>query len=230
MNRMVWCVFKAIALSIIFVFVWDMGFYLYRTFALNQRMEMLMSSLTKVVQENNYLPEQDMNLYQTLFEDVSYAMNGDKSKYKNNDEDTGSNYRFVNGYTWNYSTTSSGTAYTNALPDVNATVTTVDGTQVNRNILVRTMDKAACYGDIMAVYVSVNVNTPFWSFDNTTTTANGDEDAKGGKYINVERNGKVSDGDGSRSLDHWHRNLKYSTVTLDYLYYVPCMNYTSVTD
>ena len=202
MNRMVWCVFKAIALSIIFVFVWDMGFYLYRTFALNQRMEMLMSSLTKVVQENNYLPEQD----------------------------TGANYRFINGYTWNYSSGSAGTAYTNALQDVDATVTNVNGTPESRNILVRTMDKSACYGDIMAVYVSVNVNTPFWTFDNTTSTANGDEESKGGKYIEVAYNGKVSDGDGSRSVDHWHRNLKYSTVTLDYLYYVPCMNYTSVTD
>lgn len=225
MNRMVWCVFKAIALSIIFVFVWDMGFYLYRTFALNQRMEMLMSSLTKVVQENNYLPEQDMNLYKTLFENLSYSMNGDKSKYLDNDEDTGENYRFINGYTWNYDYSCAGTDYTNNLPDVDATVTNVNGTPESRNILVRTMDKSACYGDIMAVYVSVNVNTPFWTFDNTTSTFDSANNTQ-----NVSSNGKVSDGDGSRSLDHWHRNLKYSTVTLDYLYYVPCMNYTSVTD
>ena len=225
MNRMVWCVFKAIALSIIFVFVWDMGFYLYRTFALNKRMEMLMSSLTKVVQENNYLPEQDMNLYKTLFENLSYSMNGDKSKYLDNDEDTGENYRFINGYTWNYDSSCAGTDYTNALQDVDATVTNVNGTPESRNILVRTMDKSACYGDIMAVYVAVNVNTPFWTFDNTTSTFDSANNTQ-----NVAMNGKVSDGDGSRSLDHWHRNLKYSTVTLDYLYYVPCMNYTSVTD
>ena len=225
MNRMVWCVFKAIALSIIFVFVWDMGFYLYRTFALNQRMEMLMSSLTKVVQENNYLPEQDMNLYKKLFQNIADSMNGDKSKYLDNDEDTGANYQFVNGYTWNYDYSCAGTDYTNKLPDVDATVTNVNGTPESRNILVRTMDKSACYGDIMAVYVSVNVNTPFWTFDNTTSTFDSANNTQ-----NVAMNGKVSDGDGSRSLDHWHRNLKYSTVTLDYLYYVPCMNYTSVTD
>lgn len=225
MNRMVWCVFKAIALSIIFVFVWDMGFYLYRTFALNQRMEMLMSSLTKVVQENNYLPEQDMNLYKTLFENLSYSMNGDKSKYTNNDETTGENYRFINGYTWNYDSSCAGTDYTNKLEDVDATVTNVNGTPESRNILVRTMDKSACYGDIMAVYVAVNVNTPFWTFDTTTSTFDAANNTQ-----NVSSNGKVSDGDDSRSIDHWHRNLKYSTVTLDYLYYVPCMNYTSVTD
>ena len=225
MNRMVWCVFKAIALSIIFVFVWDMGFYLYRTFALNQRMEMLMSSMTKVVQENNYLPEQDMNLYKTLFQNIADSMNGDKSKYTNNDETTGENYQFVNGYTWNYDYSCAGTDYTNKLPDVDATVTNVNGTPESRNILVRTMDKSACYGDIMAVYVAVNVNTPFWTFDNTTSTFDSANNTQ-----NVSSNGKVSDGDDSRSVDHWHRNLKYSTVTLDYLYYVPCMNYTSVTD
>ena len=225
MNRMVWCVFKAIALSIIFVFVWDMGFYLYRTFALNQRMEMLMSSMTKVVQENNYLPEQDMNLYKTLFQNIAYSMNGDKSKYTNNDETTGENYRFVNGYTWNYDYSCAGTDYTNKLPDVDATVTNVNGTPESRNILVRTMDKSACYGDIMAVYVAVNVNTPFWTFDNTTSTFDSAHNTQ-----NVSSNGTVSDGNDSRSIDHWHRNLRYSTVTLDYLYYVPCMNYTSVTD
>ena len=225
MNRMVWCVFKAIALSIIFVFVWDMGFYLYRTFALNQRMEMLMSSLTKVVQENNYLPEQDMNLYKTLFENLSYSMNGDKSQYLDNDEDTGENYRFINGYTWNYDSSCAGTDYTNALQDVDATVTNVNGTPESRNILVRTMDKSACYGDIMAVYVAVNVNTPFWTFDTTTTTFDAANNTQ-----NVSMNGKVSDGNDSRSIDHWHRNLRYSTVTLDYLYYVPCMYYASVTD
>ena len=152
-------------------------------------------------------------------------MNGDKSQYLDNDEETGENYRFINGYTWNYSSGSAGTAYTNTLEDVNATVTDVNGTPESRNILVRTMDKSACYGDIMAVYVAVNVNTPFWTFDNTTSTFDSANNTQ-----NVAMNGKVSDGDDSRSIDHWHRNLKYSTVTLDYLYYVPCMNYTSVTD
>ena len=187
---MVWCVFKAIALSIIFVFVWDMGFYLYRTFALNQRMEMLMSSLTKVVQENNYLPEQDMNLYKTLFQNIADSMNGDKSKYTNNDETTGENYRFINGYTWNYDYSCAGTDYTNKLPDVDATVTDVNGTPESRNILVRTMDKSACYGDIMAVYVAVNVNTPFWTFDTSSEKA-GNTPTSSEKAVNTDRKSVV---------------------------------------
>lgn len=205
MNRMVWCVFKAIALSIIFVFVWDMGFYLYRTFALNQRMEMLMSSLTKVVQENNYLPEQQAELYKTLFTNIADSMNGDKTKYDADSEKTGSDYVFVNGFNWNYKSSSNGTTYTRKLDDVDASVANISGGLVNRNILIRSMDKAACYGDIMAVYVSVNVNTPFWTFQPSKD--------------NDRNNAKT-----------WTRDVKYSNVTLDYLYYVPCMNYTSVTD
>lgn len=206
MNRMVWCVFKAIALSMIFVFVWDMGFYLYRTYALNQRMEMLMSSLTKVVQENNYLPENEKEVYDTLFRNIADMMNGDKSKYDNDSEKTGSDYQFVNGFQWNYSKNSKGTInYANKVDDIMADVTDVKGTTNNRNILVRSMDKSACYGDIMLVYVSVNVNTPFWTF-------------------------QTGKDEGRYNLTTWSRNVAYSNVTMDYVYYVPCMNYTSVTD
>ena len=53
----------------------------------------------------------------------------------------------------------------------------------------------------MICYVSVNINTPFWSFKDT-----------------------------KHSKANWKRDLDYSNVNLDYLYYVPCMNYTSVTD
>lgn len=206
MNRMVWCVFKAIALSMIFVFVWDMGFYLYRTYALNQRMEMLMSSLTKVVQENNYLPANEAEVYKTLFTNIADMMNGDKSKYDEDSEKTGSDYQFVNGFQWNYASNSKGTVnYANKVDDINADVTDVRGTTKNRNILVRSMDKSACYGDIMLVYVSVNVNTPFWTF----------------------QTGKDN---GRYNATTWSRNVAYSNVTMDYVYYVPCMNYTSVTD
>lgn len=221
MNRMVWCVFKAIALSMIFVFVWDMGFYLYRTYALNQRMEMLMSSLTKVVQENNYLPENEKEVYDTLFRNIADMMNGDKSKYDSDSEKTGSDYQFVNGFQWNYAKDSKGTInYANKVDDIMADVTDVKGKKYNRNILVRSMDKSACYGDIMLVYVSVNVNTPFWYF--TTKTEDVSKTATNGKAYEI--------GDNSRSLTTWKRNVAYSNVTMDYVYYVPCMNYTSVTD
>ena len=206
MNRMVWCVFKAIALSIIFVFVWDMGFYLYRTFALNQRMEMLMSSLTKVVQENNYLPQKEAETYWTLFNNIAKNMNGDKSKYNADDEKTGSDFQFINGFRWNYTPVTTPTTVpendngytykTKNLPDIDTSA---------GNILVRRMEKPACYGDIMAVYVGVNINTPFWTF-------------------------QPSKDNGRNNAATWSRDLKYSTVTLDYLYYVPCMNYVSVSD
>ena len=152
MNRMVWCVFKAVALSMIFVFVWDMGFYLYRTFSLNQRMEMLMPSMTKVVQENNYLPEKEAKVYEELFKtiarnyNVAYDEKGDAIAKNGDDEKTGANFIFVNGFNWNYSSTSSGTTQVkNKIGDITASVTTVNGTPITRNIVVKSMDKSACY-------------------------------------------------------------------------------------
>lgn len=223
---MVWCVFKAIALSMIFVFVWDMGFYLYRTYALNQRMEMLMSSLTKVVQENNYLPANEAEVYKTLFKNLANTMNvhnkilrdenGKEVKETENENDGD----FINGFQWNYASNSKGTVnYANKVDDINADVTDVRGTTKNRNILVRSMDKSACYGDIMLVYVSVNVNTPFWTF--TTGSP---------KAKDTATNGKAWEMDTTRGADTWSKNVAYSNVTMDYVYYVPCMNYTSVTD
>lgn len=212
MNRMVWCVFKAIALSMIFVFVWDMGFYLYRTYALNQRMEMLMSSLTKVVQENNYLPENEANVYRTLFKNLANTMNvhnkilRDEHGKKVGETENENDGDFINGFQWNYAKDSKGTInYANKVDDIMADVTDVRGTTNNRNILVRSMDKSACYGDIMLVYVSVNVNTPFWTF-------------------------QLGKDEGRYNLTTWSKNVAYSNVTMDYVYYVPCMNYTSVTD
>lgn len=218
MNRMVWCVFKAIALSMIFVFVWDMGFYLYRTFSLNQRMEMLMSSMTKVVQENNYLPENEAKVYETLFKNLAGSMNvsrkvirdingtatGTKGKViKVEDNETEGD--FVNGFQWNYHKGSKGTVnYTNSLLDINADVTDVNGNKKNRNVLVRYMDKSACYGDIMVCYVSVYVNTPFWTF-------------------------QTGKDEGRYNLTTWTRNFTHTETKLDYVYYVPCMNYTSIT-
>lgn len=224
MNRMVFSVFKAIALSMIFVFVWDMGFYLYRTFALNQRMEILMSSMTKVVQENNYLPEEEANVYKTLFQQLMRQLNGTTNGAGNPNE------IFVNGFDWNLESGSYATrTYTNNMADINATVSNNAGNSVNRNILVRYMNTPACYGDIMVCYVSVNVNTPFWSF-NTNHRASSNPNGNGHNMDLVATNGDAFDSADINSADNWVRNPAFQTIDMNYVYYVPCMHYTSVTD
>ena len=76
MNRLVYSVFKAIMMAIIFVFVFDMAFYLYRAISLNSRMQSISTSLQKVVMENNYLPSETATMYQHLFGQLIEDFNG----------------------------------------------------------------------------------------------------------------------------------------------------------
>ena len=90
MNKLVYICFKTLALSMIFIFVWDMGFYLFRAFSLDQRMKNHMTSLQKVVMENNYIPQSTYDEYARLFGamQAQYNNGGDfilgfRSNYRN---------------------------------------------------------------------------------------------------------------------------------------------------
>lgn len=150
MHRLVATVFKAIMFAMIFVFVWDIGFYLFRAFSLNQRMESIMTSMQKVVMENNYLPEGDYQMYVAIFEQLAEDMNGDGSP-----DDI-----FINGFNTNYTRQPVDT-----LNDLRATKYTLDGgVRPNQNILKKTMSVPASYGDVMVVQTSVNINMPVWNW------------------------------------------------------------------
>lgn len=146
MHRVVFNVFKAIMLSMILVFVWDIGFYLYRVTNLNQRMGSLMTSMQKVVMENNYLPEDAYETYKALFLQIadSFNNNGDTSRGV-----------FINGFNINYDNPSGRTI------DLTATRNGKDvdilRTQMNRKHM-------GNYGDVMIVDVEVSVNIPVWKF------------------------------------------------------------------
>ena len=75
MHRLVASCFKAIMFSIIFVFVFDMSFYLYRVISLNSRRESIMTSMQKVIMENNYLPDGSYKLYENIFSKLASDMN-----------------------------------------------------------------------------------------------------------------------------------------------------------
>ena len=63
MAKLTYTVFKTIMLAMIFVFVFDMGMYLYRTASLTQRMQNIMTSMQRVVQENNGLSPENYEIY-----------------------------------------------------------------------------------------------------------------------------------------------------------------------
>lgn len=206
MNKLVYSVFKAIMMAIIFIFVFDMAFYLYRAISLNSRMQSISTSLQKVVMENNYLPSETATMYQHLFGQLivdfnggSYSIGADGSLNLN---DSDINDNFISGMHWNYKIDATGISGMNEKTKTyryngsSFTPTDVD-------LVVKHMNEPADYGQVMIVQLRVGVYQPLWGWN----VANG-------KY---EYNGE----DGTK----WVRNATGASTEFVYNYYVPCLQY-----
>lgn len=206
MNRLVYSVFKAIMIAIIFVFVFDMAFYLYRAISLNSRMQSISTSLQKVVMENNYLPSETATMYQHLFGQLivdfnggSYSIGADGSLNLN---DSDINNNFISGMHWNYKNSATGISGTSEKTKVyRYNGSTFIPTDIP--LVVTKMSSPADYGQVMIVQLRVGVYQPLWGWN----TANGEY-----KY-----NGE----DGTK----WVRNATGASTEFVYNYYVPCLQY-----
>lgn len=221
MNRLVFSVFKTIAFAMIFVFVWDMAFYLYRVSSLNQRMENIMTSMQKVVMENNCMPEEDAKMYYQLLVNMASDFNG--GSFANNG--TG---EFVARIGWNFSENARDSRG-NLLDSSNsplqvtgdrATYNASTGRWSTRsvNLLHHKMGEVGAYGDIQTVQVRVMVYQPFWGFG----TGGGTDYVSGGTAAGTAQGGEFGGA-------NWQRRDKAASVVLSYTYYVPCLKYKSVT-
>lgn len=221
MNKLVYSVFKAIALSIIFVFIFDMAFYLYRAVSLNARMESISTSLKKVVMDNNYLPSEDAKLYANIlgqmvadFNGCTYTIGTDGKLTFANDTDPNDN--FISGMHWNYGSNASGTS-SSQLETITSEVYTVNSSgnwsSTNRKIVEKDMSKPREYGDIQIVQLRVGVYQPLWNWSSGTPT-----DPKY-KYT-----GQANEINGNTGFN---RNATYRGTEFTYTYYVPCMKYKS---
>lgn len=206
MNRLVYSVFKAIMVAIIFVFVFDMAFYLYRAISLNSRMQSISTSLQKVVMENNYLPSETATMYQHLFGQLivdfnggSYSIGADGSLYL---DDSDINNNFISGMHWNYkdsATGISGMSETTRVYKYNGSTFT----PTDIPLVIDKMSSPADYGQVMIVQLRVGVYQPLWGWN----TANGKYEYKGE--------------DGTK----WVRNATGASTEFVYNYYVPCLQY-----
>lgn len=143
MHKIVVTCFKAIAYAIIFVIIWDVCFYLWRANAINQRMESLAVSLQEVVSKNNYLPEEDYKMFESLCKQTMDDMNqGDT---------------FIRGFYINYDKHE---AYCKDSVKVN-----VDG---KGNVAKYKLDTPASYGDVQVIEIGVGINATFWNQVATT--------------------------------------------------------------
>lgn len=159
MNRLVFGVFKAIALSMILVIVFDMAMYLYKAVSLDQRMKNMMVSMQRTVAENNYLPETAYNTYVTMLRTMASQLEGRDGNPFIGTQDGGTKALFLNyGYNaWGVDT------------DVQDAIT-----QGSTKLITR-MDKKGTYGDVMVVQAAVMVRQPTWGFVKTSGVVDGGE-------------------------------------------------------
>lgn len=206
MNRLVYSVFKAIMMAIIFVFVFDMAFYLYRAISLNSRMQSISTSLQKVVMENNYLPSETATMYQHLFGQLVVDFNGGSYTVSNGNlsfNDSDPNDNFISGLHWNYKTNATNISTAN---NAKATVYRYSNSsfvQQQVDLVVKKMNQPAEYGQVMVVQIKVGVYQPLWGWGSAT-----------GVY-------KYNGEDGTQ----WVRNSTGASTEFVYNYYVPCLQY-----
>ena len=165
MERFVLNVFKAIMISMIMIFTFDMLSYLYRAMTLNNKMENLMTSMQRVVMENNYLPEGAYDEYWTLFQNLKLSYNGNTNS-PTTEHIRGSirKEEFIQGFTMNYK---------KDLVSANKAAI-VNSFASGEGILRTKMYSPANYGDVMAVQVAVAINQPLWRFTNYSHVDGGD--------------------------------------------------------
>ena len=202
MHKLVYTAFKTIFLSMMFIFIFDMAFYLYRAFSVNQRMESIMTSLQKVVMENNYLPYGDYIMYSKMLEQLS--------------EDMNSSDTFISGIGTNYNRDADGATidHFRNTAITKASIATGFTTSHLTDRMRFKMSKPANYGDVMICQAKVQITQPIWGFGDAATTANTE-------YTNAypDYNGQDS--------TYWNR-IGYKRTTLYYNYYVPCLHYQSI--
>ena len=149
MNKLVFGVFKAIMISMILVFVFDMVGYLYKAMVLDQRMKNLMANMQRTVAENNCLPEGAYLSYSTMMKQIATSLNGDDANSFVGTQNKGSKALFLN-----YDSNAVG------IPtDVQSALASAGGGVLHTN-----MKEVGRYGEIMVVQAAVCVRQPTWRF------------------------------------------------------------------
>lgn len=208
MNKLVYTVFSTLAFAIIFVFVWDIVFYLYRVNSLNTRIENISSAMQNVVMQNNYMPKAEAQMFQQLLVNMANDYNASMDK-EANDYAWGSTKTindFILYMDWNYNDSAQiARGVADNITDSRSRVHTKMGVGFNETV--------PDYGDITVIQLRVVVAQPTWNFMQQT--------GAGFKTIVA----------GDTGLAHDEENNHVTNVgdmfqtELDYTYYVPCLRY-----
>lgn len=227
MHNMVFKVFKTIAFAIIFVFVFDILFYIYRFASFNTKVENITTSLQKVVMENNYLPAEQAELFKAMFynmmADYNAPTRADRNGYHFNSTvntvpfNTANN-AFVLFCDWNYGNVA-------VFPAGTSPINVVDnpGHSIVHNQMGITTGSGEVgdYGDIMIVQVRFILAQPMWNFMHSS----GFIGAHRGITAGATANGFENQNETTPAQKLANR----FTTEVDYNYYVPCLQYKSIT-
>lgn len=205
MYKMVYQVFKTIAIAMVLVFVFDIVLYLYRAYSLNQRMESLCVSMQKVVSENNYMPEGQYNMFMRLFDDMADSFNSgyitredgsitqvDESSLSASDARYN---RFIIRQPDNHA------VRLNYGQNPVSTLPTISGVTVGGDI-----SQPLDYGDVAYIEAKVEVKQPVWDFIGDSYSA-----------ANFQNS--------NSELTIAERSTEFT-----YTFLVPCLKYQSVTN
>lgn len=205
-HRLILSVFKAIAISMVLVFVMDMAFYLYNAFNIDRRMETIMVSMQRTVSENNYLPKGEYDMYMSIFDEMGDSMNG-----RDGDDDFVAANSEGHYVTLNYDTAPEAAN----LPEIKDS-DNQDILPTNRGDLL--LRNPSDYGDVAYIEAYVEIVQPVWFMNgwrgqNKSTVAGG----SGITAADWER------GD-TRTSPGYHNTRFY------YTYFVPCLKYQAITN
>ena len=145
MTSLVSNVFKAIFMATLFVIIWDIGFYLFRVTALNHKIEAVMTTMQQEVTRNNYLPEEEYNMYSSILSGIGRDMNGVNAVSSLPHE------VFVEGMQLNYDHD----PYYITTQQINQLMSS--GLTISKKL-----DTPAAYGDVQLIELNVFVHPPTW--------------------------------------------------------------------
>lgn len=137
MNKMVAIVFKTIAITVIMLVICDLCFFIFKAYALNQRIESIMVTMQQEVSKNNYLPEDTYSMYEGMLKDLITQFNTGGSE-------------FIRGININYSHNC------DFNPDLSSGLT-----------FSKKLNTPADYGDIAVIEIKVSINAATWYIDSS---------------------------------------------------------------
>lgn len=211
MHRLTYSVFKVIMLAIIGIFLFENLSYLYRALSINARLDSIGSSLRFIVMDNNYLPEEDANMYRNIILKIINSYNETPATVDVTGKfhiPTSSQNDFIKSFTWNYKSNATGDMA--GLDSIERQIKLYKGKTWGfdkRKALNLDMSKPRDYGDIQTIQLKVGVYQPMFGWAKTNSAK------------------EIENSKADHTADNFRLNRLGKSTEFIYTYFVPCLKY-----